>query len=239
MGVLGIVGSASNGNTPGGEGFGRYEVKRSWQWNVDFQPMVSGSKISTLLTKEVRDALSIAARTITRPGVQFGKIEIPHANEKFFLIGKADWGADTPIEISFNDIIPNSAAAYADAGVTTGDTTALNSAYQILHDWAAIQQSPWTGAGTLAADYKTNIILNIFDPAGTVIERWVYHGAMLESFSSDGLDRSSDTPLTATATFQFDKAYKVQVTATTPPSTQEEAMTVDTELAQASPDPNA
>lgn len=207
MGVLGIVG----GNNP--TGYGRYEPKRQWQWVLDVSAMVGGSKLYELLSKAgVKDSLTISVISIPRPSVSFNEISINHGNEQWKLAGKTSW-ASSNIDVVFHDVIPATQSG-------AGDSDPLYSVSAIMYEWLNIIQDVVTGNGSLSADYKANLIVTQFNPAGEAIERFLYHGAFPLSLSGDGWQYEGEGIVTRTVSFAFDKYFRLSIkdSTTTPPS---------------------
>ena len=209
MGVLGIVNTDSDGNDTG---FGRFETKRLWQYKVDIAASYSGTTLETLLaTAGIKGSLSIAAKTVGRPTVTFNEIEVNHGNESWKLAGKTSWASEA-IEMVFNDIIPAS-------NVSAGETDPQYSVASIFYEWLNLIQSNLTGAAGLSKDYKADIIVTQFNPAGLAVERLLYHGAWPNSVSGDPWDYTAEEGSTITSSMTFDKYYRLETsgTGTNPP----------------------
>jgi|CXWL01.1.fsa_nt_gi hypothetical protein len=197
MGVLGVIGDASADNS----GFGRYEVKRLWQWRVEFYPAFDGSDLSSLLTENVQKSLTTAAKNVSHPKVTFSEVMLKHANEQWKIAGKTNWASED-LTIIFDDVIPN-------AGSDTGDAEPLYSAAAILHEWQNTIQSIITGNSGLSKHYKANVVVTQFNPEGTPVERWIYHGAWPKDTGGEAWDyENEDGGQKITVAFSYDKCFR-------------------------------
>ena len=174
--------------------------------------MRSGSFLDQLLAKEgVRPSLRSSIQSIARPQHTFGIIELEHGNEKWKIASKSDWANDS-ISSTFHDVIP---AAQHDGA---GDVDPQVSTSGILYDWQNLQQDITTGAGGLSVNYKSNIVLSQLAPDGTVVERWLYHGAWPTDVERGENNYTASTDsLTLTVTWAVDKIYRIDLAATTAP----------------------
>jgi hypothetical protein len=60
-----------------------------------------------------------------------------------------------------------------------------------------------------AAGYKKNVDLEMLDPTGVVVEKWILEGTFLTSVNFDSLSYSSDALATISATLQMDRCILV------------------------------
>jgi len=212
MGVLGIIGGAGDTDI----GYGRYEVKRVFQFKVEFEA-TSGTVLSSVLTEAAKKSLTIAAQIVNKPKVTFNELVIKHGNESWKLAGRTNWSSDSAIQVDFDDVIPKKASG-------TGDSDPLLSASAILYDWQNIVQDITTGDGNVSEQYKGNMIVTQYNPAGEVVEKLLYYGVWPSDVTSVAWDYSQDDATNkVTAMFSVDKVFRLSTAAgteeNTPPAT--------------------
>lgn len=123
----------------------------------------------------------------SRPKINIGEVEIPFLNTSTWVAGRFTW--DT-IDITFKDPIGPSAA-------------------QALMEWVRLHAESVTGRMGYAAGYKKNVELEMLDPAGVVIEKWILEGTFLTNVDFGSLDYSSDDIAEITATLRPDRCILV------------------------------
>lgn len=202
MGVLGIIGTAATDNASGG--YGRFEVKRPWNFRITFE---ATGNLAAVLTQEAKNSLALAVRSVTKPQIVSQVVEIKTGNEMYNLAGKTKWASDT-VEVVFNDVI-----APVSVGVTntTGDSSAgLLSAASVMYAWQNKVQSIYTGSGALSVDYKANMYVAQLDPAGNPIETYIYYGGWPSDVRyGENWDFTQESEgSVVTATFKFDKIFR-------------------------------
>jgi hypothetical protein len=60
-----------------------------------------------------------------------------------------------------------------------------------------------------AAGYKKNIDLEMLDPTGVVVEKWIMEGSFLSDVNFDSLSYSTDAIASITATIRMDRCILV------------------------------
>jgi hypothetical protein len=60
-----------------------------------------------------------------------------------------------------------------------------------------------------AAGYKKNIDLEMLDPTGVVVEKWILEGSFLSDVNFDSLGYSMDALASITATIRMDRCILV------------------------------
>ena len=123
----------------------------------------------------------------SRPTINIGEVEIPFLNTSTWVAGRFTW--DT-IDITFKDPIGPSAA-------------------QALMEWVRLHAESVTGRMGYAAGYKKNVELEMLDPAGVVIEKWILEGTFLTNVNFGSLDYSSEDIAEITATLRPDRCILV------------------------------
>ena len=123
----------------------------------------------------------------SRPTINIGEVEIPFLNTSTWVAGRFTW--DT-IDITFKDPIGPSAA-------------------QALMEWVRLHAESVTGRMGYAAGYKKNVELEMLDPAGVVIEKWILEGTFLTNVNFGSLDYNSEDIAEITATLRPDRCILV------------------------------
>jgi hypothetical protein len=123
----------------------------------------------------------------SRPTYTAEDVEIPFINTSTYVIGRFNWET---IDVTFRDPIGPSAA-------------------QALMEWIRLHSESVTGRQGYAAGYKKDIELELLDPTGVVIEKWILQGTMLTSANFGDLDYSSSDIADISCTLRFDRAIHV------------------------------
>lgn len=123
----------------------------------------------------------------SRPKINIGEVEIPFLNTSTWVAGRFTWDA---IDVTFKDPIGPSAA-------------------QALMEWVRLHAESVTGRMGYAAGYKKNVELEMLDPAGVVIEKWILEGTFLTNVNFSSLDYSSENIAEITATLRPDRCILV------------------------------
>ena len=122
-----------------------------------------------------------------RPAIKIGSTEIPFLNTSTFVAGRFNWD---PIKVDFIDPIGPSAS-------------------QALMEWVRLCAESVTGRMGYAAGYKKNVDLEMLDPTGVVVEKWVLEGTFLSDVNFDSLSYSQDALASITATLRMDRCILV------------------------------
>ena len=118
----------------------------------------------------------------SRPKITIGTTEIPFLNTKRYVASKYEWGT---ITVTFRDPIGPSAA-------------------QALMEWVRLHAESVTGRMGYAAGYKKDITLQLLDPTGVVVEKWILVGTFLSDVDFQGLGYGEDGLVTIQATLRPD-----------------------------------
>jgi hypothetical protein len=125
--------------------------------------------------------------TASRPQIQIGATEIQFLNTSTWVAGRFNWST---ISVVFRDPIGPSAA-------------------QALMEWVRLHAESVTGRMGYAAGYKKDIDLEMLDPTGVVVEKWILYGTFLTDVNFNGLDYKSDGLATINATLRPDRCVLV------------------------------
>jgi hypothetical protein len=125
--------------------------------------------------------------TAKRPSVKIKDVEIPFLNTSTFVAGRYNWDA---IQVKFRDPIGPSAA-------------------QALMEWVRLHAESVTGRMGYAAGYKKDIDIEMLDPTGVVVEKWILQGTFLTGVDFGNLDYGSDKVAGITATLRMDRCILV------------------------------
>lgn len=213
MGVLGIVGSAAQGNAAGG--LGRYDVKRKNNWILHFSNF--GSEI-------LKNSLTIQLNKANRPSFSTDPQELFWCNESWFVASKPKYGE---LSVDFYDALPTQVNySYVQSGASSphpDGNADMISAGQIMYDWWLAIYDPSSGRIGLAADYKADGFVTLYNSVDTAIERWMYIGCFPQSIDYGDLAYSGGgEAATITCTFKYDKAYRLAK-----PDSEQEPTSVD------------
>ena len=124
--------------------------------------------------------LAIAAR----PSITQASTEIQFLNASTYVAGRYKWN---PIQVTFRDPIGPSAS-------------------QALMEWIRLTSESVTGRQGYAVGYKRDVELEMLDPTGVVVQKWILKNAWISDCNFNTLDYSQDGIATITATLVMDYA---------------------------------
>jgi hypothetical protein len=122
-----------------------------------------------------------------RPHISINSTEIQFLNTSTYVAGRFTWGE---INVKFRDPIGPSAS-------------------QALMEWVRLCAESVTGRMGYAAGYKKNVDLEMLDPTGVVVEKWILEGTWLKDVNFDTLSYSQDQLATITAQLRMDRCVLV------------------------------
>jgi len=122
-----------------------------------------------------------------RPSIKISEVPIPFLNTETYVAGKFNW---EPIDVTFRDPIGPSAS-------------------QALMEWVRLHAESVTGRMGYAAGYKKDITLELLDPTGVAVEKWLLIGTFLTSVDFDSLSYDDDKLVTVKATLRPDRCILV------------------------------
>ena len=125
--------------------------------------------------------------TAARPHIAIAATEIPFLNTSTYVAGRFNWQT---INVTFRDPIGPSAA-------------------QALMEWVRLHAESVTGRMGYAAGYKKDIDLEMLDPTGVVVEKWILYGTFLTDVNFNALSYSQDALATIAATLRMDRCVLV------------------------------
>jgi hypothetical protein len=122
-----------------------------------------------------------------RPHIQINATEIPFLNTSVYVAGRFNWQT---INVTFRDPIGPSAA-------------------QALMEWVRLHAESVTGRMGYAAGYKKDVDLEMLDPTGVVVEKWIMYGTFLTDVNFNTLAYNQDGVATISATLRMDRCVLV------------------------------
>jgi len=76
-------------------------------------------------------------------------------------------------------------------------------------EWVRLHAESVTGRMGYAAGYKKDIDLEMLDPTGVVVEKWILYGTFLTDVDFGALSYSQDALADITATLRMDRCVLV------------------------------
>ena len=123
-------------------------------------------------------------KSASRPKItQEGKA-IEFLNTETYVVGRYKWDA---IQVVLRDPIGPSAS-------------------QAVMEWVRLHSESVTGRQGYAAGYKRDVELEMLDPTGVVVSKWILKNVMVTDADFGNLDYSSDDLAEITMTLQMDYA---------------------------------
>jgi hypothetical protein len=123
----------------------------------------------------------------SRPSIKIGSTEIQFLNTSTFVAGRFNWD---PITVKFRDPIGPSAS-------------------QALMEWVRLCAESVTGRMGYAAGYKKNVDIEMLDPTGVVVEKWILEGTFMTDVNFGSLSYSQDAIADISATLRMDRCILV------------------------------
>jgi len=123
----------------------------------------------------------------SRPHITIAATEIPFLNTSTYVAGRFNWQT---INVVFRDPIGPSAA-------------------QALMEWVRLHAESVTGRMGYAAGYKKDIDLEMLDPTGVVVEKWILYGTFLTNVDFQTLNYSQDGLATISCSLRPDRCVLI------------------------------
>ncbi len=118
--------------------------------------------------------------TASRPTIKIGETELPFLNTSTWVAGRFTWDA---ITVKFRDPIGPSAS-------------------QALMEWVRLCAESVTGRMGYSSGYMRSVDLEMLDPAGVVVEKWILVNSFLTNVNFGALAYNSDNVASITATIR-------------------------------------
>lgn len=125
--------------------------------------------------------------TASRPNIKINPTKIDFLNTSTYVAGRFEWNE---IPVKFRDPIGPSAA-------------------QAVMEWIRLCAESVTGRMGYAAGYKKNVDLEMLDPTGVVVEKWILEGCFLTSANFGTLGYSADALATIDVSLRMDRCILV------------------------------
>jgi len=123
----------------------------------------------------------------SRPNPKINPVEIPFLNTSTYVAGRFVW---EEITVTFKDPIGPSAS-------------------QALMEWFRLHAESVTGRMGYAAGYKKDIEIEMLDPSGVVVEKWILVGTFITGLNFGELDYSNDAIANITCNLRMDRCILV------------------------------
>ncbi len=120
----------------------------------------------------------------SRPSINQNPVEIQFLNTSTWVLGRYTW---EDISLTFRDPI--------------GPSTS-----QAIMEWVRLGSESVTGRQGYAAGYKRDVELEMLDPTGAVVQKWILKNAFLTTVNFGELSYSDDSLATISATLKMDYA---------------------------------
>lgn len=122
-----------------------------------------------------------------RPSLTIAEVEIPLFNTSTFVAGRFNWET---IDVTLRDGI----------GAST---------MQAVMEWIRLCAESVTGRMGYAAGYKKNVEIEMLDPTGVVVEKWVVEGAFISNMSGGDLAMDDDSLAEVQITLRPDRCILI------------------------------
>ena len=122
-----------------------------------------------------------------RPSAKINSVAIPFINTSTYVAGRFEWNE---LRVTFKDPIGPSAS-------------------QALMEWFRLHAESVTGRMGYAAGYKKDIEIEMLDPTGVVVEKWILQGTFITNLNFGDLDYSRDELATITCGLRMDRCIQV------------------------------
>lgn len=119
-----------------------------------------------------------------RPSIKQSSVEIPFMNTSTYVAGRYTWDS---IQVTFKDPIAPSAS-------------------QALMEWVRLCSESVTGRQGYAAGYKRDVELEMLDPSGVVVQKWILKNAWISDCQFGSLAYNDDGLAEINATLVIDYA---------------------------------
>lgn len=122
-----------------------------------------------------------------RPSAKINATEIQFLNTSTYVAGRFNW---EELKVTFRDPIGPSAS-------------------QALMEWFRLHAESVTGRMGYAAGYKKDIELEMLDPTGVVVEKWILQGTFITNLNFNSLSYDDDKLATIDCSLRMDRCIQV------------------------------
>ena len=122
-----------------------------------------------------------------RPSIRQSNTEIQFLNTSTYVLGRYTW---EPMQVTFRDVIAPSTS-------------------QAIMEWVRLGSESVSGRQGYAAGYKRDVELELLDPTGVTVQRWILKNAFLTDVNFGSLSYQDDQIADITATLVYDYAILV------------------------------
>lgn len=122
-----------------------------------------------------------------RPTAKINSTEIQFLNTSTYVAGRFTW---EEMKVTFRDPIGPSAA-------------------QALMEWFRLHAESVSGRMGYASGYKKDIELEMLDPTGVVVEKWILQGCFITGLNFGTLDYKADDLVNIEASLRMDRCILV------------------------------
>ena len=123
-------------------------------------------------------------KSAARPHIQQEGKSIEFLNTETYVVGRYKWAT---IQVTLRDPIGPSAS-------------------QAVMEWVRLHSESVTGRQGYAAGYKRDVELEMLDPTGVVVSKWILKNVMIDSVDFGQLDYSQDDLAEITMVLRMDYA---------------------------------
>lgn len=123
-------------------------------------------------------------QSASRPSITQNEVKIPFLNTETYVVGRYNWET---IQVVLRDPIGPSAS-------------------QAVMEWIRLHSESVTGRQGYAAGYKRDVELEMLDPTGVTVSKWILKNTMCTVANFGDLDYNSDDLANITITLRFDYA---------------------------------
>ena len=120
----------------------------------------------------------------SRPSITQQETAIPFLNTSTYVVGRYQWET---IQVTLRDPIGPSAS-------------------QAIMEWIRLHSESVTGRQGYAAGYKRDVELEMLDPTGVVVQKWILKNTMCTTANFNDLNYSTYDLASITITLRFDYA---------------------------------
>lgn len=122
-----------------------------------------------------------------RPSAKINSVEIPFLNTSTYVAGRFTWNE---IKVTFKDPIGPSAS-------------------QALMEWFRLHAESVTGRMGYAAGYKKDVYLEMLDPTGVVVEKWLLQDCFITDLNFGDLAYDQDALANIDCSLRMDRCILI------------------------------